>query len=57
MSLRILIALAALTAVHGSPAVTAKPGSGSVDVTVHPNSVPQMVENTQVSEEVSEIGC
>ncbi|XP_036977413.1 latexin isoform X1 [Acanthopagrus latus] len=47
MSLRIIVALAVLTGVTGSPGVTIRPVADSAD-SAHPNSVPETVEETEI---------
>lgn len=46
MSPRIIVVLAVLTGVTGSPSVTIRPVADSVDA-AHPNSVPETVEETE----------
>lgn len=48
MSLRIIVVLAVLTGVTGSPSVTVRSEADSVDVSAHPNSVPETVEETEI---------
>ncbi len=48
MSLRIIVALVLLTGVTGSPNVTVRPEADSADVSAHPNSVPEAVEETEI---------
>ncbi|XP_022623268.1 latexin isoform X1 [Seriola dumerili] len=48
MGLRIMVFLAVLTGVTGSPSVTTRPESDSADMSAHPNSVPETVEETEV---------
>ncbi|XP_033971228.1 latexin isoform X1 [Trematomus bernacchii] len=50
MSLRIVVLLAVLSGVTGSPSVTHRPEADSAFTTVHPNSVPETVEETELSE-------
>ena len=47
MSLRIIVVLAVLTGVTGSPGVTIRPVADSAD-SAHPNSVPETVEETEI---------
>ncbi|XP_071377291.1 latexin isoform X1 [Centroberyx affinis] len=47
MSLRIFITLAVLAGIHGSPTITVRPGSEALDVSAHPNSVPETAEGTE----------
>ncbi|XP_049889097.1 latexin isoform X1 [Epinephelus moara] len=50
MSLRIVVVvLAVLTGVTGSPTVTVRPEADSVDVTAHPNSVPEVEEENEIT--------
>ncbi|XP_037630626.1 latexin isoform X1 [Sebastes umbrosus] len=46
--MRIIVILAVLTGVTGSPSVTIRPGADSVDTTAHPNSVPETAEETEI---------
>ncbi|XP_075956228.1 latexin [Anarhichas minor] len=48
MSLRIIVVLAVLTGVTGSPGVMIRPEADSADTTAHPNSVPETVEATEI---------
>ena len=43
---------AVLTAVTGSPSVTIRPEADSTDVSVHPNSVPETVKGSESFGEV-----
>lgn len=58
MGLRIVVVLAVLMGVTGSPSGTARPETASVDVTAHPNSVPETAEemgqNVVLAEEEAE---
>ncbi|KAL3057425.1 hypothetical protein OYC64_007827 [Pagothenia borchgrevinki] len=55
MSLRIVVLLAVLSGVTGSPSMTHRPEADSAFTTVHPNSVPETVEETELSETVRKI--
>lgn len=46
MSLGIVVVLAVLTGVIGSPHVTIRPEADSADMTTHLNSVPETVKET-----------
>ncbi|XP_067450945.1 latexin isoform X1 [Thunnus thynnus] len=46
--MRIVIVLAVLTAVTGSPSVTIRPEADSTDVSAHPNSVPRTVKGSKI---------
>ncbi|KAM9359017.1 latexin [Symphorus nematophorus] len=48
MSLRIIVVLAVLTGVAGNPNLTIRPVTHSVDMSAHPNSVPETVEDTEI---------
>jgi len=50
--MRIVIILAVLTAVTGSPSVTIRPEADSTDVSAHPNSVPRTVKGSKIFGEV-----
>ncbi|XP_039986834.1 latexin isoform X2 [Xiphias gladius] len=48
MGLRILVFLAVLMGVTGSPSVTITPESASADMSAYPNSVPETAEETEI---------
>lgn len=48
MSLRIIVILAVLTGVTGSPGVTIRPEAGPADVTAHPNSGAETLEDSEI---------
>ncbi|XP_034404807.1 latexin [Cyclopterus lumpus] len=48
MSLRIIVVLAVLTGVTGSPGVMIRPEADPADMTAHPNSVPETVEDSEI---------
>ncbi|XP_078102213.1 latexin isoform X1 [Sander vitreus] len=48
MSLRIMVVLAVLTGITGSPSVTIGPEADSADMRAHPNSVPETAEKTEI---------
>lgn len=50
--MRIIVILAVLTGVTGSPCVMIRPGADSVDTTDHPNSVPETAEETEIDGQV-----
>ncbi|XP_051813457.1 latexin isoform X1 [Acanthochromis polyacanthus] len=54
MALRIIVILAALMGVTGSPTTTVRPETSSVDTAAHPNSIPETAEETGQNEVFSE---
>lgn len=48
MTLKIVIILSVLTGVSGSPTVKIRPEVDSVDMTAHPNSVPEVLEGSEI---------
>ncbi|XP_070826487.1 latexin [Chaetodon trifascialis] len=48
MCVRIIVVLAVLTGITGSPNVTIRPEADSVDMWAHPNSVPETVEDAEI---------
>lgn len=52
MSLRLIVVLAVLTGATGSPGVTIRPEADPVDMTAHPNSVPETVEEAEIHGQV-----
>lgn len=52
MSVRLMVVLAVLTGVTGSPNVTMRPEDDSADMTAHPNSVPETMEQTDIAGQV-----
>ena len=52
MSVRIVVVLAVLTGVTGSLTVTMRPEAHSDDMSAHPNSVPETVEDAETTGQV-----
>ncbi|TNN80404.1 hypothetical protein EYF80_009428 [Liparis tanakae] len=48
MSLRIMVILAVLTGVTGSPGVAIRPEADPADVAAHPNSVAETLEDSEI---------